>query len=297
MQQGIPLSDALEFFLLDIQSRRFTAHTLRFYRGRLSLFVEWCNEQGINHLEEVGASHIRKYLASIQQRGLSSAYQHGFARAIRAWLNFCVRDELIESSPFDKVKMPRLEKKILPALTSAEIKTVLQTCSTDRDKAICLFLLDSGVRASEIIALNAGDVNMETGVVNVRQGKGQKDRVTYIGARTRKQLMRYFVKERSGQPESTEPVFISQRGGTRLTYYGLAQLMKRLRKDSGVDECKAHAFRRTFAINCLRNGMNIYVLQRLMGHADLTVLKQYLALVEDDLKDAHDKHGVVDNLL
>ncbi len=72
--------------------------------------------------------------------------------------------------------------------------------------------------------------------------------------------------------------------------------MERLRKRSGVATCTAHTFRRTFALNCLRNGMNIYVLARLMGHADITILRQYLPLIEDDLQDAHARFGAVDNL-
>ncbi len=74
-------------------------------------------------------------------------------------------------------------------------------------------------------------------------------------------------------------------------------MMARLQQRSGVATCTCHTFRRTFAINCLRNGMNIYVLARLMGHADITVLRQYLPLIEDDLQEAHARFGAVDNLL
>ena len=73
--------------------------------------------------------------------------------------------------------------------------------------------------------------------------------------------------------------------------------MERLRRRSGVAACKCHTFRRTFAITCLRNGMNIYVLARLMGHVDITVLRHYLALVQEDLQEAHVRFGAVDHLL
>ncbi len=82
-----------------------------------------------------------------------------------------------------------------------------------------------------------------------------------------------------------------------MTVWGMTQMMARLRDRSGVKSCSCHTFRRTFALSCLRNGMNIYVLARLMGHADISVLRQYLALVEDDLEQAHAKYGVVDNLM
>ena len=74
-------------------------------------------------------------------------------------------------------------------------------------------------------------------------------------------------------------------------------MLKRLGVKARVEHCHPHTFRRTFALWSLRSGMNIYALQQIMGHSDLQVLRQYLALVEDDLHDAHQKHGAVDNML
>ena len=288
------LLDGLDMFLLDCEARRLTPQTLTFYKQKLSVFVRWCEEQQLHGLDDLTARELRQFLVSIQRRGLSSQYQHNLARAIRAFLNFCVRDELIDDSPFDRVQMPRVEKKILQAFTAEQIQTVLHHCQTERDRVICLFLLDSGVRASELIAITVGDVNLSRGEVLVRAGKGQKQRTTYIGAITRKQLRRYL----SGRDMySQSPLFASENTGEPLTLSGVVQLMKRLSRRSGVDICTAHTFRRTFAINCLRNGMNIYALARLMGHSDITVLRQYLALVDQDLAQAHQEFGAVDRML
>ena len=287
------LLDGLDMFLLDCEARRLTPQTLTFYKQKLSVFVRWCEEQQLHGLDDLTARELRQFLVSIQRRGLSSQYQHNPARAIRAFLNFCVRDELIDESPFDRVQMPRVEKKILQAFTAEQIQTVLHHCQTERDRVICLFLLDSGVRASELIAITVGDVNLSRGEVLVRAGKGQKQRTTYIGAITRKQLRRYL----SGRDMySQSPLFASENTGKPLTLSGVVQLMKRLSRRSGVDICTAHTFRRTFAINCLRNGMNIYALARLMGHSDITVLRQYLALVDQDLQQAHQEFGAVDRM-
>lgn len=291
----LSLPDALDLFLLDCAARRLTEDTLQFYKSKLSVFFHWCDEQDIQAIEDITAHAIRRFLVDIHRRKLSSQYQNNLARAIRAFLNYCVRDELIEVSPFAKVQMPRLEKKIISALTLADIKQVLQSCACERDRAICLFLLDSGVRASELAALNVEDVDLQSGVVRVHAGKGQKGRTTYIGARTRKQLKRYYTERGPVKPQ--EPAFRALLSGDRLTVDGLVQLMARLRTKSGVAGCSCHTFRRTFAITCLRNGMNVYVLARLMGHADITILRQYLAFVEEDLKGAHARYGAVDNLL
>ena len=129
-----------------------------------------------------------------------------------------MRDELLAASPFNKVQMPRLEKRILPAFAATEIQTILRSCAYERDKALCLFLLDSGVRASELIALNIGDVDMKTGVVTVKMGKGQKARTTYIGAHMRKQMRRYLAERGAVKPEA--PAFGSMANGNRMTLDG-----------------------------------------------------------------------------
>jgi site-specific recombinase XerD len=137
----------------------------------------------------------------------------------------------------------------------------------------------------------------DTGGVTVRQGKGRKDRVTFVGARTRKQVLRYFTLECGGKPKPEAPLFTSQRGGGRLAVATLRQLTRRLRAATGVKNCKCHAFRRTMAIQSLRNGMNVYVLAKMLGHDGIDVLRYYLDILQDDVKAAAKSFGVVDNLL
>jgi integrase/recombinase XerD len=296
MQRGTQIfSTALDLFLLDCEARRLTDQTLSFYRAKLSLFIRWYEADGIETIQDLSAHHIRRYLVHLHRRKLSSQYQHDIARAIRAFLNYCVRDELLEKSPFTKVQMPRLEKKILEAFSADDIRLILKSCVTERDRALCLFLLDTGVRASELLALNVEDIDLKTGMVTVRLGKGQKGRTTYVGARTRKQLKRYFAERKN--LKERQPAFATEWSNRRLTLSGLIQIMGRLQERSGVTTCTCHTFRRTFALNCLRNGMNIYVLARLLGHTDITVLRQYLPLVAEDLQDAHARFGTIDHLL
>lgn len=296
MDPRTPLKTALDLYILEAQSRRHTGETLRFYRGRLGQFVRWCDTQQIVYLDDLTPHVLRAFLIYIDARGVSSAYHHSHARALRAFCNYCVRDDLLPVSPFARVQMPRLEKKTPAAIPAEHIRHILRACRYERDRAIVLMLLDSGVRASELCNLDMGDVDLESGAVRVRNGKGRKERVTYIGATTRRQVHRYLMREREGQPAPSAPLFIRQSAhGGRIAYDGLKQLFRRLSDASGVS-FSAHAFRRTFAINSLRNGMNIYVLAQLMGHADISVLRAYLEILDDDLRTAHERAGVVDNL-
>jgi len=160
-----PLGLALDSFYLDAEARRLTPKTLRYYKQQLRPFLEVVKEQGIREPEGITAYHIRSYLVSLEKRGLSSASQHSAARAIRAFCNFMVREELLEKSPMQKVRMPKQEKKIMPAFAPDDVQKILKACTYKRDTAITLCLLDTGCRVSEFVALNVGDIDIKTGVL------------------------------------------------------------------------------------------------------------------------------------
>ncbi len=90
-------------------------------------------------------------------------------------------------------------------------------------------------------------------------------------------------------------MFISEKRRERLTIFGLAQMLERYSLSLGF-KCNPHMLRRTCATECLRSGMSIYLLQKLLGHEDLTVLKHYVSVIDDDLREAHQKFGLVDNI-
>lgn len=294
MQQKTSLADALELYLLDCAARNLTESTQTFYKSKLSLFIAWCEQQGVTLLTALTPHHIRRYLVEARERDLSSQYQNNLARAIRAFLNYTVRDGLLEKTPMTNVKMPKIQNKILSAYTDDEVAAILDSCETTRDTALVLFLLDSGARASELIALNVGHVDLKNGTVTIEDGKGQKGRVTHIGTKTRKAVLRYLLER--GRPGDDAPLFAGEKRGGRLTLSGIVQLMQRLQAKSGVTEVSAHKFRRTMAITCLRNGMNVHVLAKLLGHADIGILRQYLDIAQSDTAAAHKQSGPVDNL-
>lgn len=286
--------DVAELYHLDNRARGLSDATVTGYRNKLSIFVNWCAAAGLTYLSEITPTHLRQFLISLQERKLQNRSQVNLAKTVKTFLNFCVRDEILSKSPMDRVQIPKQQKKILPALSPTQIKDMLRACHNSRDLAICYVLLDSGLRASELLNLNMGDVDIKVGTITVRLGKGGKDRTVYIGNKARKTLHQYIIER--GKLEPDAPLFISLTTGERLRLFGLAQLIERLRTTAGVEHCTCHTFRRTFAITCLRNGMNIYVLARLMGHTDIIVLRQYLDILTEDLKTAHGKHGVMDNL-
>jgi site-specific recombinase XerD len=179
-------------------------------------------------------------------------------------------------------------------LEREEVDAIVSACRAPRDTAIVLFLVDTGVRAGELLALNVGDVNTTRGTVVIRHGKGDKARTVCFGTKTRKALLKYLMTRQ--HTEADAPLWVIE-DGSRLTYWALRDMLERLKGRCKVENCHPHAFRRTFALWSLRAGMDIYSLQMLMGHSSLRMLRQYLALVTADIEHAHQQHGPVDHTL
>ena len=214
------------------------------------------------------------------------------ARAVRAFLNYCQRDNLLDENPFDRVKLPAVDRDTKGALSEDEIRTALKATDNLRDYALILFLLDTGVRSSELRAITVADLDQQERSVLLRHTKARKQRTCFISAKTLKAVRKYLGSRSELKPQ--DPLFAARLRG-HLTPSGMEHIMRKLTKASGV-HVTAHALRRTCAISMLRNGASIYHVQRQLGHKGIEVLKWYLPLVDDDLKDAHAKYGAVDNL-
>ena len=168
------------------------ASTLHFYRVTLGISFRYLEAQQVTLLGDVTAHHIRKFLTLRQDAGLSTYTQHKYARALRTFFRFCVREGLLPQSPMSTVTMPRVEKLLPTSFTEDQVTSILAECTTEHDKTICLVLLDTGLRASELLALNLGDIDVKDARIFVRHGKGQKQRAVFFGVKTRRQLLRYM---------------------------------------------------------------------------------------------------------
>ena len=186
---------------------------------------------------------------------------------------------------------PRTKERPL-ILTPEQVQTVIDACLTLRDKLLITVLVDSGLRAEELMRLNWDDVDIGSGTLIVRKGKGGKPRTAVIGAKARRLVISY----RRDVDHNPSMPFIQTDNGSRMTYPGLRSVMTRLTERSGV-HVTAHSLRRTFATLSLRAGMTPIHLQALMGHSTLEMTTEYVQLVYEDLMEAHRDHGPVDRFL
>lgn len=288
----------VDAFLVDRKAANFAPGTLYFYQKKLSVFLSFCESQAITQLDQLTAQNIREYLISLEASGHNEGGIHAFFRALRAFLRWYELEAEPEGwrNPITRIRTPKLSKAILEPANLLSVTKILATCAgrsvlDARDKAIILTLLDTGLRASELLNIAAADLDPIRGDIVIRQGKGRKPRTVFVGKRTRKAI-RAYIRVR----QSTDGALFVTDEGEKLTYAGLRMMVKRRAARAGVVAPTLHSFRRFFALSYLRNGGDIFTLQKLMGHADLQVLRRYLHQVDSDLQRGHQEHGPVDRM-
>ena len=277
-------------FLIDRQARGLSPRTVAWYADKLQIVQRILASYGIQQIDEIRPTTVRRLLLELADTHNQGGV-HGVYRALRAWLNWWEAETESQgwTNPMRKVQPPRVDLPPLEPVSLDDLRAMLATCDRSfygaRDRALLLFLLDSGCRRAEFQALDVGHVNLTTGAVLILRGKGGRARTTFIGAKTRRALLRY-LRLRPNVAD-TEPLWATVEG-SRLSYQGLREVLRRRARRASVSEPSLHAFRRGFAIAALRNGADLITLQRLLGHASLAVLSRYLRQVDDDLQAAHE---------
>ena len=296
--QNDPLSLAISDFLLDRQARAYTSSTLAWYGRCLAVWRDFLLTQSVTRIEDVTPTHVRRFIVQLSEHHTPGGVVTLFS-GVKAFLRWFGEEYSPPSwNPLAKVKAPKRSKERLDPLSLSHFSAMVNACprrsfNGDRDRALLMFLLDTGIRHQELTDLALGDVDPNTGQVIVRSGKGRKGRAVFVGAKTRRALLAYYRHRES--LDNDKPLWVKS-SGAKLSKSGIRQVVRRAAQRAGVDEPGMHEFRRAFAINSLRNGMDVATLQRLLGHSSLEVVNRYLALVEDDLRAASSKYGVVDNL-
>ena len=150
--------------------------------------------------------------------------------------------------------------------------------------------MDTGLRARELLSIDLPDINLLTGNILLRRGKGGRPRIVFIGKETKKAL-RTYLRERD---DNLSALWLTEDRDKRLRCGGLRAMLERHAKMAGLSAPSAHDFRRAFALTMLRNGTDLVTLARLMGHTSLKVLQRYLKQLPEDLQQAHRQAGPVD---
>ncbi len=306
------LSKALEGFVFSRQADGISPETIRLYKICLGSLGNYLHDPDLNSISEKQLKEFFTWLRSLNKYQESTVQIYW--RCIRAFYKWAEKSFEV-GRPDLIIQRPRPAEKAINPYSQEEIQKLLAACdhtassrtikrksfqmerpTAKRDRALVLCLLDTGLRASELCRLNIQDVHLDTGQIEIkpfRSGRKSRSRIVYIGKMARNAMWSYISKWNT--PSPAQPFFSCyHRENAPLNRNSLNHLLSELGHRSGVIHCFPHRFRHTFAIQYLRNGGDIFSLQRLLGHATLEMVKHYLALADTDAERAHQRASPVD---
>lgn len=312
---SISLEKAIRGFHLSNEASNRSPTTIQWHHSNLTNFRKWLEANAYETLlSKITPDILREPLASMQvdapryrghpfkknvARPLAPRTIHGRYRSLSAFLNWAVREELIAKSPLSNIPRPKVPKYIPNPFTEAEVKRLIKACDDQsedtrlREIAIVLFFLDTGVGKKELLSLTMDKLQIDRGQALV-MGKGSKQRYVHFASRTRRALWRYTSLGRPEPVAHVNNVFLSHDGRT-MKESRLAYVLRRLGQRADVVGMHPHRFRRAAAIQFLRNGGNLFALQKMLGHETLEMVRRYLELADSDLEEAHKSASPVDN--
>jgi len=206
---------------------------------------------------------------------------------LRAFFGWLHTEEKIKKNPMSKIKSLKLDKKgARQALSVEELERLRDACKGYREKALVEFLVSTGCRLSEVAQLRAADLDLVGRTVRVT-GKGDKDRVVYFSVRTRLMLQEYFVARKGG-----DGLFCSSKSPYEpLKPRAIQRLIRAVSERAGLDKrVHPHLLRHTFATHALNSGMDVTVIQRLLGHEDVATTQIYAELNDETVKHQYTKY-------
>ena len=264
--------EAIQDFMTDLALRGYSDNTIKAYKSTVKNALKYCGK----HYEDVTTLDLKKFLIFLQrEKECTFKTINRHVNALRSFFKYH------EMNVAEKIHLPRIEKTLPTFLSKEEIERLLESISNKRDLAIVRMLYASGLRVSELVHLDKGDI--EGNMVRVNLGKGKKDRITYVDDGTL-ELIKEYLNER---PDKNPSLFVNRRG-KRLTERSIENIIKKHVKRAGIKKkVTPHTLRHTFATHMLQNNANIVVIQKLLGHANLSTTQIYMHVTDEYKKETY----------
>jgi site-specific recombinase XerD len=243
--------------------RGLTPKGEQWIRSTLPKFALAMEQKGTNILM-VTRDDVREFLSAVN----GIWHKHSHFRAIRAFYNWLEREGKIKISPCYKMQAPKTPKLVLPRPTLSEIAKLLELAPSPRDKALISLMADTGFRRCEIAGIQLGDIRWDTRLIKV-MGKGAKERIGKFSDTTE-----HYLREHLASYTPNGNIW-------GINYYGIGMVFRRLQKKTGIT-CNPHSFRRAWAIESIRQGVNLLDVQVLGGWEDFDMVKRYAREVNSE---------------
>ena len=250
MSDNLPdLPSLLPSWLLSLEAERKAPETRKSYRNGVNVFLRWCDETGTP--AQLDRATVQRFIAALLDNGAEPNTAVSRQAALKGFSAWLAEEAEIDRDDLQGMRRPKVDSKITRALTEDQIKRFIKACQGNsfldrRDEAIVRLMLETGMRASELVGLQMSDVDVMRGRAIVQRGKGGKGRLSPFGPQTAKALDRYLRARRLQRLADTGPLWLGGAGKT-FGYPGLDKAMKNRAKAAGIEGFHVHLLRHTFA--------------------------------------------------
>ncbi len=270
--------------------KRCSEHTLKNYRRDLLKLQHFCSEQQISCWGDVQTNTIRQYIAQRHRKGISSKTLQRELSATRSFFHYLLSRDLVSKNPAKQIQAPKENKTLPKTLDVDQVCGILEAQADSileiRDLAMFELFYSSGLRLSELAAVNISDIDLNEQMLRVRSGKGGKGRKLPVGGKAVKAINNWL----SQRPHTSDPALFTGKHGKRLNQRSIQLRLDRWCRKNGVSEhVHPHMLRHSFASHLLQSSQDIRAVQDLLGHSNISSTQIYTHLDFQHLAEIYDK--------
>jgi integrase/recombinase XerD len=279
----------------------FSGNTIEAYRNDLTQLLNFAEEETAKKnimpsWDDFSRQSMLSYMLNLKERNYAVTTVARKIAAAKSFFNFMVAEGKLKEDPTNNISSPKVGKPLPDALSVSQVRQLIEqpakikTPEAKRDRAMLELLYASGMRVSELVSLNLGDVDINNCFVRCF-GKGSKERMVPIYPQAAKVVDEYVKEVRPlwVHRDSEKALFLNQRG-ERLTRQGLWQILKNYAREAGLDkQVTPHTLRHSFATHMLSGGADLRSVQELLGHANISTTQIYTHLTSEHVRKTYEK--------
>lgn len=285
---SLMIKEYLDYLLIE---RGMAQNTIDSYRRDLQQFSEIMLEKEINDPSLVKVDMLYDYLGVLWQKQMSSTTIARKIACIKGFYDYYQVNGLVEYNPASKLDSIKRKQALPQVLSEKEVDKLLSAPKGDiyglRDKAMLELLYATGMRVTEMLDLDIGDIELEAGFVRCK-GKGDKERIVPLGNLANTAVKEYLELSRPKLLKKRNNAYFLNNRGNRLSRQGFWKIIKGYTAKVGiVKEISPHTLRHSFATHLLKHGADLRTVQELLGHADISTTQMYTHLSQSSIRQVY----------
>ncbi|HOC09041.1 MAG: site-specific tyrosine recombinase XerD [Clostridiales bacterium] len=275
--------------------RKLSDNTVESYCRDIKQYIEYIESKNIHSFKNTNKTTVITYLLYLQKNGRATSTISRSLASIRAFYQYLTSERILDRDPTVDLESPKVEKKLPTILSGKEVELLLDqpdlnTAKGTRDKSMLELLYATGIRVSELVALDLDDINLELGYLKCCKNN-DKERIIPVGTIALEILGRYIRDVRPGllrgKPETA--LYVNYKG-ERLTRQGFWKIIKGYKNKAKINkDITPHTLRHSFAAHLIENGADLKSVQEMLGHSDISTTQVYAQITKNRIKEVYNK--------